>query len=310
VAGNCWAAACDGFEERFVIHLIAEIIVGGFVISAVYALGAAGFTLIFGVSGVLNLAHGVHLVIAAMVAWLALTHFGLGLYASAVAGIAAALASSWLLFAGVVRPIEVSRRIPPEEKEIFILTATLLVGIIIQGILDYFLGSNPVTTPPLVNGVVQVLGVGVPINELLIGGIAWLILVLLWLFINYTRMGKALSAASMSPRGLALIGVELTRVNLVVWSLYGLLTGISGVLLASFLGASSTTAPTFTALAFTIVVLGGLGNVPGSLAGSYIVGYLGTITAYLVSSAVTKLPALCLLIVILLVRPQGLFGRR
>lgn len=291
-------------------HLIAQILVDGFVISAIYALGAAGFTIIFGVSGVLNLAHGAHLVIAAIAAWFVLTHLGLGLYGSSLVGIATAVAFSYLLFWLIIRPLQRSRRIPDEEKEIFILTATLLVGIVVQGVLGYLFGSNPVTTDPLAKGVATLMGVRVPVNELIIGAIAWVILGLLWLFINKTRLGKALLAASMSPRGLALIGIELKHVHWLVWGLYGLLTGVSGVLLASFLGASPDAVPSLTALAFTIVVLGGLGNIPGSLGAAYIIGYIGTATAYLVSSSITELPALCLLIAILFVRPQGLFGRR
>lgn len=291
-------------------QLAAEIIINGVVISAIYALGAIGFTIIFGVSGVLNLAHGAHLIIAAIVAWFVIQSLGLDLWIGGLAGIFAAIVSSYILFLTVVQPIQRSRNIPGEEKEVFILTATLLVGIIVQGVFGYLFGSNPVTTPPLVTGVVHPLGVTTSINELLIGVVAWIIIGLVWLFINKTRLGKALLAASMNPDGLGLIGVELTLVHLVVWGLYGLLTGISGVLLASFLGASPDAVPTLTALAFTIVILGGLGNVLGSLAAAYIIGFIGALTTYLVSSSITELPALFLLVVVLLLRPQGLFGRR
>lgn len=291
-------------------QLIAEIVINGVVISAIYALGAIGFTIIFGVSGVLNLAHGAHLIIAAVVAWFTIQSFGFSLWTGGLVGILAALISCYTLFFAVVRPIERSRRIPGEEKEVFVLTATLLAGVIVQGVVGYFFGSNPVTTPPLVNGVVHPFGVSTSINELLIGLIAWIIIGLVWLFINKTRIGKALLAASMNPDGLGLIGVELALVHLVVWGLYGLLTGISGVLLASFLGASPDAVPTLTALAFTIVILGGLGSVLGSLAAAYIIGFIGTLTAYLVSPSITELPALFLLVFVLLLRPQGLFGRR
>lgn len=291
-------------------HLAAEIIINGIVISAIYALGAVGFTLIFGVSGVLNLAHGAHLVIAAFVAWFTIQSLGFDLWSSSLVGIAAAVASAYILYFAAVRPIERSQRIPDEEKEVFILTATLLTGIIVQGVFGYLFGSSPVTTPVLVTGTVHPLGVNTSINELLIGLIAWIIIGMVWFFINKTRLGKALLAASMTPDALGLIGVELMLVNLVVWGLYGLLTGISGVLLASFLGASPDAVTTMTALAFTIVILGGLGNVLGSLVAAYIIGFIGTLTTYLVSSSITELPALFLLVVVLLLRPQGLFGRR
>lgn len=291
-------------------HLLLQILVDGFAISAIYALGAAGFTIIFGVSGVLNLSHGGIMVVGAIVAWYMATHLHVGVYLGSLVGIASAVVVSYLLYWLVIRPIDRSRRIPAEEKEVFILTTTLLVGIIIQGILDFIFGSNPVTTPPIASGVQHFMGVTITNNELLIGLIAWLVLGGLWFFINKTRTGKALLAASMSPTGLALMGYDIRRVHNLLWGLYGLLAGVAGVLLASFLGANAQIAGELTASAFSIVVLGGLGSVPGSLVAAYIIGYLGTITAYVVSPAYTELPGLLILVLILYVRPQGLFGRQ
>ncbi|MDE2573466.1 MAG: branched-chain amino acid ABC transporter permease [bacterium] len=290
--------------------LAAQILVDGFVISALYGMGAIGFTLIFGVTGVLNLAHGAILVIAAMVGWFVTTHMGGHHWLGALAGISAAVVAAYWTYGMIVVPITRSRRIPSEEKEIFILTATLLWGIIIQGALDYAFSSNPVTSPPLVTGVTQVLGVRTPRNELLIGAIAWIVIGLLWAFVTRTRTGKALQAASMSPMGLALVGFDLNRVFLIVWGVYGILAGVAGVLLSSFLGASADQAGDLTGSAFSIVVLGGLGSVSGSLAAAYVIGYFETITAYLVSPAIRELPALLLVVLILVLRPHGIFGRR
>ncbi len=105
------------------------------------------------------------------------------------------------------------------------------------------------------------------------------------------------------------MGIELKKVYIILWGIYGLLTGVSGVLLASFLGASASSAPDLTGLAFSIVVLGGLGSITGSIFASYIIGYLGTITAYLISPSYTTMPAFFVLILILLIKPRGLFGR-
>ncbi len=114
----------------------------------------------------------------------------------------------------------------------------------------------------------------------------------------------------MNPRGVTLLGIELSRIYVLVWVLYGLLAGIAGVLLGMFLGVSSYSSGPLTASAFSIVVLGGLGSVPGSLIAAYVVGYLETATAYLVSPAYRTIPALLLLVVVMYVRPRGLFGRR
>ena len=105
---------------------------------------------------------------------------------------------------------------------------------------------------------------------------------MLYLLVNRTRTGKSLLAASMNPRGLTLLGFELSSIYVLVWAIYGVLAGIAGVLLGAFLGVSSDNAGTLTASAFSIVVLGGLGSVSGSLMAAYVVGYLETMTAYLV----------------------------
>ena len=108
----------------------------------------------------------------------------------------------------------------------------------------------------------------------------------------------------------SLRGEVLSSINLLVWIIYGVLTGIAGVLLGAFLGVSSDNAGTLTASAFSIVVLGGLGSVSGSLIAAFVVGYLETLTAYLVSPAYRTIPALLLLVIVMYIRPQGLLGRR
>ena len=112
------------------------------------------------------------------------------------------------------------------------------------------------------------------------------------------------------PRGVTLLGLELTSIYIVVWAIYGILAGIAGVLLGMFLGVSSYSVGPLTASAFSIVVLGGLGSVSGSLIAAFVVGYLETLTAYLVSPAYRTIPALLLLVIVMYIRPQGLLGRR
>ena len=290
--------------------LFLQILIDGFVISALYGLGAVGFTLMFGVCGVLNLAHGGIMVIAALVGWWVAATYGVGPWGGALAGVLAGLAASYITYFAVIRPIQRSRVIPRAEEEIFILTATLLWGIMLQVGLDYVFSNNPVTMRALLPGVVHLVGVRTPRNELLIAALCWVTIGAISLLVNRTRIGKQLLAASINPRGLTLLGFELSRIYLIVWTIYGLLAGIAGVLLATFLGASATNAGALTASAFTIVILGGLGSVPGSLIAAYVVGYAETITAYLLAPTLRPIPALVILVVVLYLRPQGLLGRR
>ncbi len=287
-----------------------QILIDGFAISSLYGLGAVGFTLMFGVSGVLNLSHGAIMVVAALIGWLCAGELGFGTYLGTLAGILAGLAAAFATYFAVVRPIQRSRAIPREETEIFVLTGTLLWGIMIQQGMAYLFTDNPKTMRPLISGVMDLAGVRTPINEIMIAVLCWVAIGLLWLLVNRTRAGKALLAASMNPRGLTLLGFELSRIYLLVWTIYGVLAGIAGVLLASFLGLSTNNVGQLTASAFSIVVLGGLGSVSGSLIAAYVVGYLETLTAYLIEPTLRPIPSLLLLVLVVYVRPQGLLGRR
>ena len=290
--------------------LALQILIDGFAISALYGLGAVGFTMIFGVSGVLNLAHGGIMLVAALIGWFVASSFDTGPYLGAAAGILAGLGMAYLTYFVVVRPIQRSRVLPAGEHEIFILTGTLLWGIMIQVLMNYLFTDNPVTMRPMLTGVVNLLGVSTPRNEIMIAVICWVVIGLLWLLVSRTRAGKQLLAAAINPRGLTLLGFELSNVYLLVWTIYGVLAGLAGVLLASFLGVGSANAGQLTASAFSIVVLGGLGSVSGSLIAAYVVGYLETITAYLIAPTLRPIPALLLLVLVVYVRPQGLLGRR
>jgi branched-chain amino acid transport system permease protein len=287
-----------------------QILVDGFAISSLYALGAMGFALIFGVSGVLNLSHGALMVAAVVAAWAAGDQLHVGPYTGAMIGIFVGLIATLVTYFIIVSPLQRTRKIREEEKEIFILTATLLWGIMIQELIAYLYTNNAKTVAPIVEGVMQIFGVRTPKNELFTAVVCWLVIGGLWLLVNRTRAGKAVLAASMNPRGVTLLGIELSQIYIAIWAIYGLLVGVAGVLLGMFLGVSSYSVGPLTASAFSIVVLGGLGSVSGALIAAYVVGYLETITAYLISPAYRTIPALLLLILVMYVRPRGLLGRR
>src|SRR5579872_2158926 len=171
--------------------LALQILIDGFAVSALYALGATGFTLIFGVSGVLNLSHGALMVTAAVAAWAAAGELGFGSYGGAALGVLVCLIMTLATYFLIVRSIERSRAVPEEEKEIFVLTGTLLWGIMITEAIAYFFTSNAKTVRPIVNGVVEIFGVRTPTNEIFTAIVCWAAIGLLWLLVNRTRAGKA-----------------------------------------------------------------------------------------------------------------------
>ena len=287
-----------------------QILIDGFAISSLYAIGAIGFTLMFGVSGVLNLSHGAIMVVSAVAAWAVAGALPVGPFGGALVGVVTGVVFAYATYLLVVRPIQTSRTIPGEEKEIFVLTGTLIWGIMLAEAVAYFFTNNPKTVLPLISGVVMIFGERTPINKIMTAVIAWAVIGLLWLLVNRTKAGKTLMAAAINPRALTLLGYELSHIYLLVWGIYGVLVGLAGVMLGAFLGVSSDNVGTLTASAFSIVVLGGLGSVSGSLIAAYVVGYLETFTAYLVAPSIRTVPVLLLLVLVVYIRPQGLMGRR
>src|SRR3984893_7105430 len=153
--------------------LFWQILIDSFAISPLYALGATDFAMIFGVSGVLNLSHGALMVAAVVAAWAAGNDLHVGPYAGAAIGVGIGFVASLLTYFIIVRPLQNSRKIREEEKEIFILTATLLWGIMIQELIAYLYTNNAKTVAPIVQGVVSIVGVRTPSNEIFTAVAGW-----------------------------------------------------------------------------------------------------------------------------------------
>src|SRR5579862_7673611 len=178
--GGPWPPRDDAARRSRILRsfslLALQILIDGFAIGALYALGATGFTLIFGVSGVLNLSHGALMVAAAVAAWAANSALSAGNIGGAAAGVVTCTALSLVTYGLVVRPIQKSAAIRTEEREIFILTATLLWGIMIQELIAFFFTNNAKTVLPILVGVVSLLGVRTPKNEIFTALICWLVI--------------------------------------------------------------------------------------------------------------------------------------
>jgi branched-chain amino acid transport system permease protein len=290
--------------------MLVQLLVSGVLISAIYALATTGFTLLYGVSGILNLAHGTTLATAGMIAWYLGAKTGIGPIGALVAGIVGGVGIGLLTYALIVRPIQRMPGLSSSDEHVFMLVGTLLWTIILQEALSHLLGDVPVSIPQLIPGVVHVFGVRTPISSLLIAAIAWGIIGLLWFYVARTRSGQSILAASINPRGLVLCGFNLDRIHRIVWAVYGAMAGLAGVLIAMIIGVSPSGGLDLTATAFSIVVLGGLGSVGGSLIAANLIGFVETATAYLVGPSWRSLPALLILVAVLYFRPQGLFGRR
>ncbi|AAV46853.1 branched-chain amino acid ABC transporter permease [Haloarcula hispanica] len=285
---------------------IASVIVDGALISAVYALIAIGFTMVFGVGGVLNLAHGA-LIMAGAYTYLSLVSDSILASVTLHPIVAFPLTIvvvgliSYGLYVVLVRTIE--------ENVVITFLATIVVAIAFTELVTLVFHAQPYQYS-VVPGVLQVQALGTRILyvELAAFVVSWVAMGLLWYYVTKTDSGRSIRATSMSERGAMLTGVDVSGVRARTWLVAGGLAGIAGV----FLGGIGAAEPTMwlepLALAFIIVVVGGIGSIKGSVAAAYIVGYLQTATGQFLGQSVRGIMSLVVLVVVLLVLPQGLYG--
>jgi branched-chain amino acid transport system permease protein len=269
-------------------------------LGALYAIVAIGFTLIFGVGGILNLAHGAFLTLGAYTAYYAV-NAGVPVWVTVpIAGIIAAVAGIGL-YKGVLEKVA--------DNPVSVLILSLVAGLIVEQVFLVYEGAETLVVPALVDGSVALGGVDVEINRLLIFVFSWVVIGLLFYFVNRTKTGQAILATSMSRKGAALVGIDAGTVFTLTWIIAGALAGIAGVFLATFQTVSPLMGRTPLLLSFSIVVLGGLGSIRGSVIGAYLISFLDQITVQYVSTRLAGVSGLVVLVVVLLVRPEGLFGR-
>jgi branched-chain amino acid transport system permease protein len=297
---------------------LPTLVVNAALISALYALIAIGFTMIFGVGGVLNLAHGA-LLMAGAYSYLLLVRNEIQvaffdsftvdpLFAFPIAVLSVAVLS-YLMYVLFVQFVE--------ENPIITFLATIIMAIAATEVVVHYAGTGTTTYSQsmiFTDALPDTVGIG-PIEGIgtveIVGFLtSWLAMGLLWLYVTKTDSGRAIRATAMTERGAELTGVNVHWVRVRTWFLAGALAGIGGI----FLGATSGGATPGMwlhplSLAFIIVVIGGIGSIKGSIAAAYLIGFLQTGVAEYIGTEFRGILSLVLLVIVLFVMPQGLYGR-
>lgn len=279
-----------------------EILVYGAVTSAVYALLAMGFTLVFGVARVLNLTHGSFYALGAYGAYVYGARLGLPPWAAGLLAVATVAAFGVAVERVFVRPL---RRSP-----LAVLMITLAVSLLVEQLLFLGFGSEARNVPALVRENVSILGVQIGGQRLLTLCVGSLLLAALWTFMRRTRLGAAILAISQDAESAQYVGIDSNRIFAVVMAFSAALAAAAGVLVSPFLTVQPTMGLLPMIKAFSIVILGGLGSIPGSLLAALVLGYSETLVAYLGSGSYTELVSLSAILITLVLRPSGLFGAR
>ncbi|SNR56185.1 branched-chain amino acid ABC transporter permease [Actinomadura mexicana] len=282
---------------------IWELLVNGVILGSSYALLAAGLAVIFGVLNVVNFAHGALYMLGAFAAYFLIPHSGYWVGLLLSAGIMAALGAA--LHGGLLR------RLPPDGAFSRSLLLTLGLAMIIQNgaIMLWGAGPRQLAEDARPQGHIVLAGATIPSVRALVVVVAAVTLGALYLFLNRTQMGRAMRGVSQNPTAALVVGISPTRVGRLAMALGVGLAGLAGATLAPVFTVSPQMGITIVFKVFAIVVIGGLGSVPGAVIVAFGVGVLESFAGGYGTAMTQSVSVFLFMIVIMLVRPQGLFSK-
>ncbi len=282
--------------------LALQLIIQGILLGGIYGLIAIGLSLIFGVMGVINFAHGQMMVMAMYVSYWIFVLLGIDPYLSLVIVAAVIFVLGYLIQALVVNRILDY----PEAMQVLPLVS---MGLILENLALLLWGPDhrsPQTALSL-----ETLWIGpimIDVSRLIAFGLAILITVLIFIFLKKTNFGKCIRAASDNRTGAILVGINVDRIYNASFALGAATTAAAGVLLLPLMPLSPYMGHDFTLTAFIVVILGGMGNLIGALVGGLILGVAESASTLFLPATLKHAVSFSILIIIMLFRPQGIFG--
>jgi len=286
---------------------ILDIVIAGILMGGIYSLIAAGFNLQYGVAHILNVSHGEFIMLGAVGAYSLYTFFGINPIVSlAICG------PIIFLFGILVHQIVFSRlKRLSRNREAFEGSSLLCcfgILFIIQNVVSLAWGGSERGYSFLVSPV-NILGATFAANRLLALFFALVLGFGFYFFITYTRTGNTIRAVTQDSIAAQLMGMPVKRMQALCFGIGALLAGLAGVLMSTMYAVSPYMGLEYTIIAMIVVVLGGLGNILGSMIGGLILGLVGSITAY-IHSGFTLIAYYAIFIILILIKPEGLFAKR
>jgi len=281
-----------------------QMLVNGVVLAVNYALIALGITLIFSIMNILNFAHGQMFMIGGFVVYYLYGIYHLNYFLSLVAVVAVLGVIGYLFETCFFRRM---RKVATREENSMLLavgTALLLENLALS-----IFGEKQRGVPPVVTGVYRFGSAFLPASRLLVMLLALVLIVGLLLFVQYTRMGRAMRALAQDREVTHLMGVNVNRVAAFGFAIGAALAGLAGGLLITVFGVNSGVGNFYSIKAFIMIMIGGAGVVPGAILGAIVLGFAEAIGYELLPGSVTYLLIFIGLIIFLLLRPRGLLGK-
>jgi branched-chain amino acid transport system permease protein len=288
--------------------LIAQLLVNTLQIGAVYVLFSLGLTLVFGVMKVINFAHGQFFTLAALLIAAAMpeltVRFALPAWLDyfvcfAAASLAVSALAAVLYFGAFERYLR-------DLIGSFILSVGLLL--LMEGIYLWVFSGAPRVVPKLLTGQVSVLGGSLETQRLVICGIALAFTFGLYQLVQHSKLGKALRAVAEDREAAMLQGIRYRRISFYGFMIGSALAAISGGLIAPLVAISPSIGNDYLSKAFIIIIIGGLGSIPGAILGGFLIAAIESFAGYFFDLSYATIAMFLLVMVFLLVRPQGLLG--
>jgi branched-chain amino acid transport system permease protein len=281
-----------------------QTIVLGLLTGGVYALAASGLTLVFGVMNVINVAHGAMLILSAYLTWVIWRDTGLDPLLIALITTPLMFAFGWVLYWVAIR------RVRSAGASMSVLL-TFAIALIIEGALGrIWKGVFRAVTPSYFNEAIKIGDIRLPTAKVYACAVAFVLLLLLWLLLAKTWLGRAIRASSENPTAARLMGIDVTVVAALAFAIGVSTTGAGGSLISVLYAFMPATHYQWISRLLGIIVLGGLGSLAGAFVGALAMGVAESLTtAYIAPRWQTIVPYV-VIVVVLLVRPQGIFGQR
>ncbi|MEN3367708.1 MAG: branched-chain amino acid transport system permease protein [Burkholderiales bacterium] len=291
--------------------LALDLLVNGLIFGLFYALMAVGLAMIFGVLKVVNFAHGEFYMVGAYAYVLIALKLGISPWIALPIAAVGGAALGWIVERLLMRPLYAGYSSWGIMKDEYAVVVTFGLSLLLINLVDKVVGPYPYRGPVLIDTARFAVG---PImlngQKLIAAGVSLFLLIGLALFVKRSLWGRQIQAVAQNRFGASLAGIDATKTTALIFAISGLLAALSGALLAPLINPAPDVGAFPAIKAYVIVVLGGMGSLWGSMAAAMILGVLESFFSVYVSYAYRDALGLMILIVMLLFRPEGLFGEK
>jgi len=282
--------------------LLLQAVVSGLLLGGVYGLVASGLTLIFGVLRIINFAHGAVMMLAMYASYWLWVWLGMDPYLSVLLTAPAFFVLGMAIQRAVIEP----NRAAAEHNQLLL---TLGLALFLENLaLVLWQGDFRTLRVPYANASFVIGDALVEMSRLVAAGGAVLLALALFVFLRRTDVGKAIRALSEEREGAMLVGIDVARIRAVAFGIGSACAAVAGALITPFFYIAPDVGESFNLMAFVVVVLGGMGNFIGALVGGLIVGLAESLGAALLPGSLKQLVVFVIFVLVLLFRPEGLFG--